>query len=96
MNIQNSYITALRMFSHIIFMHLVLTVAIKSVCFFFTLEFCCGFYLEDDSLPPAKPPSKPTLNCSKQKGGDRCFLTCQSQVQISSGEWIETVLTESH
>lgn len=61
---------------------------------FYTLEFCCGFYLEDDSVPPAKPPSKPTLNCSKQKGGDRCFLTCQSQVHISSGEWIEMVLTE--
>uniref|UniRef100_A0A3B3YJ72 Signal peptide, CUB and EGF-like domain-containing protein 2 n=1 Tax=Poecilia mexicana TaxID=48701 RepID=A0A3B3YJ72_9TELE len=28
----------------------------------------------------------PTLNCSKQHGGDRCFLNCQSQVHISSGE----------
>uniref|UniRef100_A0A3Q2WYM1 Signal peptide, CUB and EGF-like domain-containing protein 2 n=1 Tax=Haplochromis burtoni TaxID=8153 RepID=A0A3Q2WYM1_HAPBU len=35
------------------------------------------------------PPSKPTLNCSKQEGGDRCFLTCQSQVHISSGELVE-------
>uniref|UniRef100_I3JFM8 Signal peptide, CUB and EGF-like domain-containing protein 2 n=1 Tax=Oreochromis niloticus TaxID=8128 RepID=I3JFM8_ORENI len=38
------------------------------------------------------PPSKPTLNCSKQEGGDRCFLTCQSQVHISSGELVESDL----
>uniref|UniRef100_A0A8D3BJ44 Signal peptide, CUB and EGF-like domain-containing protein 3 n=1 Tax=Scophthalmus maximus TaxID=52904 RepID=A0A8D3BJ44_SCOMX len=38
------------------------------------------------------PPSKPTLNCSKQEGGDRCFLTCQSQVHISSGELVEPCL----
>uniref|UniRef100_A0A8C6WSG6 Signal peptide, CUB and EGF-like domain-containing protein 2 n=1 Tax=Neogobius melanostomus TaxID=47308 RepID=A0A8C6WSG6_9GOBI len=37
-------------------------------------------------LPPAKSSTKPTLNCSKQEGGDRCFLTCQSQFHISSGE----------
>uniref|UniRef100_A0A672JBW8 Signal peptide, CUB and EGF-like domain-containing protein 2 n=1 Tax=Salarias fasciatus TaxID=181472 RepID=A0A672JBW8_SALFA len=41
--------------------------------------------IEAEGLPPTKPPSKPTLNCSKQEGGDRCFLTCQSQVHISSG-----------
>uniref|UniRef100_A0A3B5M4I3 Signal peptide, CUB domain, EGF-like 2 n=1 Tax=Xiphophorus couchianus TaxID=32473 RepID=A0A3B5M4I3_9TELE len=39
-----------------------------------------------EGLTPANPPSKPTLNCSKQHGGDRCFLNCQSQVHISSGE----------
>lgn len=61
----------------------------QSNVFFFTLEFCCVFYLEAEGLPPAKPPSKPTLNCSKQEGGDRCFLTCQSQVHISSGELVE-------
>uniref|UniRef100_A0A3Q3R8J9 Signal peptide, CUB and EGF-like domain-containing protein 2 n=1 Tax=Monopterus albus TaxID=43700 RepID=A0A3Q3R8J9_MONAL len=48
--------------------------------------------IEDEGLPPAKPPSKPTLNCSKQEGGDHCFLTCQSQVHISSGELVETHL----
>uniref|UniRef100_A0A8C6KLL5 Signal peptide, CUB domain, EGF-like 2 n=1 Tax=Nothobranchius furzeri TaxID=105023 RepID=A0A8C6KLL5_NOTFU len=32
----------------------------------------------------------PTLNCSKQQGRDRCFLTCQSQVHISSGELSRT------
>ncbi|KAA8595680.1 hypothetical protein FQN60_010971 [Etheostoma spectabile] len=41
--------------------------------------------IEAEGFPPAKPLSKPTLNCSKQEGGDRCFLTCQSQVHISSG-----------
>ncbi|KAG8001567.1 DENN domain-containing protein 5A [Nibea albiflora] len=41
--------------------------------------------IEAEGLPPANPPSKPTLNCSKLEGGDRCFLTCQSQVHISSG-----------
>lgn len=50
--------------------------------------FCCDFHLEAEGLPPATPPSKPTLNCSKQEGGDRCFLTCQSQVHISSGELV--------
>lgn len=60
--------------------------------FFFTLEFCCDFHLEAEGFPPAKPPSKPTLNCSKQEGGDRCSLTCQSQVRISSGESIEPLL----
>uniref|UniRef100_A0A8C5DA89 Signal peptide, CUB and EGF-like domain-containing protein 2 n=1 Tax=Gouania willdenowi TaxID=441366 RepID=A0A8C5DA89_GOUWI len=40
--------------------------------------------IEAKGLPPTNPPSKPTLNCSKQEGGDRCFLTCQSQVHISS------------
>lgn len=54
--------------------------------FFFTLEFCSDSHLEAQGLPPANPHSKPTLNCSKQEGGDRCFLTCQSQVHISSGE----------
>uniref|UniRef100_A0A3P8VP58 Signal peptide, CUB and EGF-like domain-containing protein 3 n=1 Tax=Cynoglossus semilaevis TaxID=244447 RepID=A0A3P8VP58_CYNSE len=44
--------------------------------------------VEAEGLPPAKPPSKPTLNCSKQEGGDRCFLTCQSQVHISSGKLV--------
>ena len=37
--------------------------------FFLTLEFCCGFHLEAEGVPPANPPSKPTLNCSKQGGG---------------------------
>uniref|UniRef100_A0AAV2LN63 Signal peptide, CUB and EGF-like domain-containing protein 2 n=1 Tax=Knipowitschia caucasica TaxID=637954 RepID=A0AAV2LN63_KNICA len=41
--------------------------------------------IETESLPPAKTSTKPTLNCSKQEGGDRCSLTCQSQVHISSG-----------
>uniref|UniRef100_A0A665VWD1 Signal peptide, CUB and EGF-like domain-containing protein 2 n=1 Tax=Echeneis naucrates TaxID=173247 RepID=A0A665VWD1_ECHNA len=45
---------------------------------------CIGKMAE--GLPSTNPPSKPTLNCSKQEGGDRCFLTCQSQVHISSGE----------
>lgn len=54
----------------------------------FTLEFCSDFHLEAQGLPPATLPSKPTLNCSKQEGGDRCFLTCQSQVHISSGEFM--------
>lgn len=53
---------------------------------FLTLEFCSDSHLEAQGLPPANPHSKPTLNCSKQEGGDRCFLTCQSQVHISSGE----------
>uniref|UniRef100_A0A8C6KLR4 Signal peptide, CUB and EGF-like domain-containing protein 2 n=1 Tax=Nothobranchius furzeri TaxID=105023 RepID=A0A8C6KLR4_NOTFU len=39
-----------------------------------------------EGVAPATPLSKPTLNCSKQQGRDRCFLTCQSQVHISSGE----------
>uniref|UniRef100_A0A8C9TXE5 Signal peptide, CUB domain, EGF-like 2 n=1 Tax=Scleropages formosus TaxID=113540 RepID=A0A8C9TXE5_SCLFO len=30
-------------------------------------------------------PAKPTLNCSKLDGGDRCFLTCQSHVHINNG-----------
>uniref|UniRef100_A0A672MSV2 Signal peptide, CUB and EGF-like domain-containing protein 2 n=1 Tax=Sinocyclocheilus grahami TaxID=75366 RepID=A0A672MSV2_SINGR len=30
------------------------------------------------------PPARPTLNCSKQGGGELCYLTCQSQVHISS------------
>ncbi|XP_034737616.1 signal peptide, CUB and EGF-like domain-containing protein 2 isoform X1 [Etheostoma cragini] len=41
--------------------------------------------IEAEGFPPVKPLSKPTLNCSKQEGGDSCFLTCQSQVHISSG-----------
>ncbi|KAG9352391.1 hypothetical protein JZ751_020804 [Albula glossodonta] len=41
--------------------------------------------IETKGLPAPKPPTKPTLNCSKQEGGDHCFLTCQSQVHISSG-----------
>uniref|UniRef100_A0A672MX38 Signal peptide, CUB and EGF-like domain-containing protein 2 n=1 Tax=Sinocyclocheilus grahami TaxID=75366 RepID=A0A672MX38_SINGR len=39
---------------------------------------------EDSALVP--PPARPTLNCSKQGGGELCYLTCQSQVHISSGE----------
>lgn len=65
---------------------------LQSKVFFFTLEFYCGFHLEAEGLPPAKTPSKPTLNCSKQEGGDRCFLTCQSQVHISSGELVKSDL----
>ncbi|XP_064192985.1 signal peptide, CUB and EGF-like domain-containing protein 2 isoform X2 [Anguilla rostrata] len=41
--------------------------------------------VEVEGVPPAQPPAKATLNCSRQEGGDRCFLTCQSQVHISSG-----------
>uniref|UniRef100_A0A8C7F7U8 Signal peptide, CUB domain, EGF-like 2 n=1 Tax=Oncorhynchus kisutch TaxID=8019 RepID=A0A8C7F7U8_ONCKI len=40
-----------------------------------------------------KPPSKPTLNCSRQEGGDRCYLTCQAQVHITSGELSVTTTT---
>uniref|UniRef100_A0A674A7E6 Signal peptide, CUB domain, EGF-like 2 n=1 Tax=Salmo trutta TaxID=8032 RepID=A0A674A7E6_SALTR len=40
-----------------------------------------------------KPPSKPTLNCSRQEGSDRCYLTCQSQVHITSGELSVTTTT---
>lgn len=65
------------------------------VCLFvFTLEFCSDFHLEAQGFPPAHPPSKPTLNCSKQGGGDRCFLTCQSQVHISSGEFIPLIISD--
>uniref|UniRef100_A0A674A5I4 Signal peptide, CUB domain, EGF-like 2 n=1 Tax=Salmo trutta TaxID=8032 RepID=A0A674A5I4_SALTR len=39
------------------------------------------------------PPSKPTLNCSRQEGSDRCYLTCQSQVHITSGELSVTTTT---
>uniref|UniRef100_A0A8C5FZB7 Signal peptide, CUB and EGF-like domain-containing protein 2 n=1 Tax=Gouania willdenowi TaxID=441366 RepID=A0A8C5FZB7_GOUWI len=49
--------------------------------------------IEAKGLPPTNPPSKPTLNCSKQEGGDRCFLTCQSQVHISSG-FLELFFTQ--
>uniref|UniRef100_A0A8C7TSD3 Signal peptide, CUB domain, EGF-like 2 n=1 Tax=Oncorhynchus mykiss TaxID=8022 RepID=A0A8C7TSD3_ONCMY len=42
---------------------------------------------------PLQPPSKPTLNCSRQEGGDRCYLTCQSQVHITSGELSVTTTT---
>uniref|UniRef100_A0A3P9QIY2 Signal peptide, CUB domain, EGF-like 2 n=1 Tax=Poecilia reticulata TaxID=8081 RepID=A0A3P9QIY2_POERE len=38
-------------------------------------------------------PLYPTLNCSKQHGGDRCFLNCQSQVHISSVHRIKTTAT---
>ncbi|XP_043100359.1 signal peptide, CUB and EGF-like domain-containing protein 2 isoform X6 [Puntigrus tetrazona] len=38
---------------------------------------------EDSALVP--PPARPTLNCSKQGGGELCYLTCKSQVHISSG-----------
>ncbi|XP_067298806.1 signal peptide, CUB and EGF-like domain-containing protein 2 isoform X6 [Pseudorasbora parva] len=38
---------------------------------------------EDSPLVPS--PARPTLNCSKQGGGELCYLTCQSQVHISSG-----------
>lgn len=61
------------------------SVVLQSKVIFFTLEFY--FHLEAEGLPSAKPNSKPTLNCSKQEGGDRCFLTCQSQVHISSGKF---------
>uniref|UniRef100_A0A8C2EQY0 Signal peptide, CUB and EGF-like domain-containing protein 2 n=1 Tax=Cyprinus carpio TaxID=7962 RepID=A0A8C2EQY0_CYPCA len=40
--------------------------------------------IEDSAL--VRPPARPTLNCSKQGGGELCYLTCQSQVHISSGE----------
>ncbi|XP_047218352.1 signal peptide, CUB and EGF-like domain-containing protein 2 [Girardinichthys multiradiatus] len=41
--------------------------------------------IKAEGLTPANLPSKPTLNCSKQHGGDLCFLNCKSQVHISSG-----------
>uniref|UniRef100_A0A8C5B5Q1 Signal peptide, CUB and EGF-like domain-containing protein 2 n=1 Tax=Gadus morhua TaxID=8049 RepID=A0A8C5B5Q1_GADMO len=43
--------------------------------------------IETEGFALSTPTSRPTLNCSKQGGGDRCSLTCQSQVHISSGEW---------
>uniref|UniRef100_A0A673ZGH0 Signal peptide, CUB domain, EGF-like 2 n=1 Tax=Salmo trutta TaxID=8032 RepID=A0A673ZGH0_SALTR len=46
-----------------------------------------------EGFPATKPPSKPTLNCSRQEGGDRCYLTCQSQVHITSGELSVTTTT---
>lgn len=70
-------------------LHVPLPPCYNQKCPLFILEFSCDFYLEAEGLPPANPPSKPTLNCSKQEGGDRCFLTCQSQVHISSGELVE-------
>ncbi|KAJ8271495.1 hypothetical protein COCON_G00103540 [Conger conger] len=47
-----------------------------------------GFKLhwnKKDCVEAAEQPAKATLNCSRQEGGDQCFLTCQSQVHISSG-----------
>ncbi|XP_048118325.1 signal peptide, CUB and EGF-like domain-containing protein 2 isoform X4 [Alosa alosa] len=41
--------------------------------------------IEAEGLPALQPAAKATLNCGKQEGGDHCFLTCQSQVHISSG-----------
>eukprot|EP00063_Salmo_salar_P056664 XP_014031499.1 PREDICTED: signal peptide, CUB and EGF-like domain-containing protein 2 isoform X1 [Salmo salar] len=41
--------------------------------------------IEAEGFPATRPPSKPTLNCSRQEGSDRCYLTCQSQVHITSG-----------
>ncbi|XP_029112382.1 signal peptide, CUB and EGF-like domain-containing protein 2 isoform X2 [Scleropages formosus] len=41
--------------------------------------------IKADHLATAKTPAKPTLNCSKLDGGDRCFLTCQSHVHINNG-----------
>uniref|UniRef100_A0A8C7SM71 Signal peptide, CUB and EGF-like domain-containing protein 2 n=1 Tax=Oncorhynchus mykiss TaxID=8022 RepID=A0A8C7SM71_ONCMY len=49
--------------------------------------------IEAEGFPATKPPSKPTLNCSRQEGGDRCYLTCQSQVHITSGELSVTTTT---
>ncbi|KAA0723252.1 Signal peptide, CUB and EGF-like domain-containing protein 2 [Triplophysa tibetana] len=46
---------------------------------------------EDSTAVPL--PGRPTLNCSKQGGGEHCFLTCQSQVHISSGSGIKTIAT---
>lgn len=79
----------LHLSSHVCFFVLCtfLCIVLQSNTFCFTFEFCCGFHLEAEGLTPANPLSKPTLNCSKQQGGDRCFLTCQSQVHIRSGEY---------
>ncbi|RXN21616.1 signal CUB and EGF-like domain-containing 2 [Labeo rohita] len=41
--------------------------------------------IEAEDSPLVPPPARPTLNCSKQGGGELCYLTCQSQVHISSG-----------
>lgn len=53
----------------------------------FTPRVCCGCVPppEAEGAPGAEPPAKATLNCSRQEGGDHCFLTCQSQVHISGG-----------
>uniref|UniRef100_A0A672P3F1 Signal peptide, CUB and EGF-like domain-containing protein 2 n=1 Tax=Sinocyclocheilus grahami TaxID=75366 RepID=A0A672P3F1_SINGR len=45
---------------------------------------CCPTQISHDS-PLVPPPARPTLNCSKQGGGELCYLTCQSQVHIISG-----------
>lgn len=36
--------------------------------------------------PVPMVPVRPTLNCSKHGGAEHCFLTCQSQVNISNSE----------
>ncbi|XP_016138350.1 signal peptide, CUB and EGF-like domain-containing protein 2 [Sinocyclocheilus grahami] len=41
--------------------------------------------IEAEDSPLVPPPARPTLNCSKQGGGELCYLTCQSQVHIISG-----------
>ncbi|XP_034164309.2 signal peptide, CUB and EGF-like domain-containing protein 2 isoform X2 [Pangasianodon hypophthalmus] len=41
--------------------------------------------IEADGSPVLMVPVRPTLNCSKHGGAEHCFLTCQSQVNISSG-----------
>ncbi|MCJ8737302.1 hypothetical protein PDJAM_G00022190 [Pangasius djambal] len=41
--------------------------------------------IEADGSPVLTVPVRPTLNCSKHGGAEHCFLTCQSQVNISSG-----------
>ncbi|XP_072515943.1 signal peptide, CUB and EGF-like domain-containing protein 2 isoform X3 [Salminus brasiliensis] len=41
--------------------------------------------VEADGFSAVAAPAKPTLNCSKHGGAEHCYLTCQSQVNISSG-----------
>ncbi|XP_017556118.1 signal peptide, CUB and EGF-like domain-containing protein 2 isoform X1 [Pygocentrus nattereri] len=41
--------------------------------------------VEADGFPAEAALAKPTLNCSKHGGAEHCYLTCQSQVNISSG-----------
>ncbi|XP_048856015.1 signal peptide, CUB and EGF-like domain-containing protein 2 [Brienomyrus brachyistius] len=38
-----------------------------------------------DDQAASRAPVKPTLNCTKVEGSDRCLLNCQSQVHISGG-----------
>ncbi|XP_066503801.1 signal peptide, CUB and EGF-like domain-containing protein 2 isoform X2 [Hoplias malabaricus] len=41
--------------------------------------------VESEGSPGTVALAKPTLNCNKHGGAEHCYLTCQSQVNISSG-----------